>query len=278
MQIAQNAYQRESAVDQRYKYNGVELQDDLDLGMYMTDFRMFDPAVARLWQIDPIDKEDRSPYSWVLNNPILYNDILGLDTVRYDDLDDTPIDVDEDVVILDEVTVEAERPDASDEDTHLVPGFGLVKRGEKILPHRDGVPGFEDLFGKRKVGAGRLTFTVDVEGRIEGLAPMELIAPDVGGRNPGKIARIFSKNNIRVTRHFLKRLRQRAVRGVTDKNALKAYNKGKVFYDPKSKNFIRHDPQTRVSVVVDKPTNGKVITVFEGKPSPTWNIVKWRPN
>ena len=181
-------------MDQRYKFNEVELQTDLDLGVYMTDFRMFDPTVARLWQIDPIDKEDRSPYSWVLNNPILYNDILGLDTVRYDELDDTPIDVDEDVVILDELTIEAERLDISDEDTYLVPGFGYVKKGEKILPHQDGVPGFEDFFGKRKVGHGRLTFTVDVEGRLEGLSPVQLEAPDISGRGGSiKAARTIIK-------------------------------------------------------------------------------------
>jgi uncharacterized protein RhaS with RHS repeats len=74
---------------------------------------MFDPALGRLWQIDPIDKEDQSPYAWALNNPILYIDYLGLDTLnsndpdfRWDDV--KPDDVVDGAVVLDEVEVEGE--------------------------------------------------------------------------------------------------------------------------------------------------------------------------
>ncbi|MDZ7603985.1 MAG: hypothetical protein U5K79_00015 [Cyclobacteriaceae bacterium] len=47
-----------------------------------------------------------SPYAWVTNNPLLYADPFGLDSINYNDLPDTPFDPDNDVVILDEVEVE----------------------------------------------------------------------------------------------------------------------------------------------------------------------------
>ena len=90
-------------------------------------------------------------------------------------------------------------------------------------------------------------------------------------------ANCFDKAGIDVTEHFNHRLAQRGSRGVTPEGALRAYNKGRLYYNPKSANYIRYDSQTGISVVVDKPSNGTIITVFEGNPSPDWNPVKWRP-
>jgi hypothetical protein len=42
--------------------------------------------------------------------------------------------------------------------------------------------------------------------------------------------------------------------------------------------YVRYDAPTGAVVVVDQPTNGKVITVFSANhPSPRWNPVNYRP-
>ena len=82
MQIAQNSYQKESAIPQNYKYNdGAERQFDLGLNVDFTKFRTYDPVLGRWWQVDPLaDQEDlvnRTPYNYSFNNPIRYNDPEG---------------------------------------------------------------------------------------------------------------------------------------------------------------------------------------------------------
>jgi RHS repeat-associated protein len=83
--LAGTAYERLGSQENRFKYNGKELQDDLGLDTYAYEFRMYDPAVGRWWQHDPVVKENMSPYSWVTNNPIRYSDILGLDSAQLAD-------------------------------------------------------------------------------------------------------------------------------------------------------------------------------------------------
>ena len=90
-------------------------------------------------------------------------------------------------------------------------------------------------------------------------------------------ARLFDKANIPVTDHFLYRLHGRSARGITERSALNTYNRGRLYYNPESDNFIRHDSKTGISLVVSKPSSGTVITVFEGNPSPAWIPVPWRP-
>jgi hypothetical protein len=90
-------------------------------------------------------------------------------------------------------------------------------------------------------------------------------------------AGLFAKLGIRTTIHFLNRLVIREARGVTPALALQAYREGRLFFNPATRNFIRHDTKTGVSVVVDQPSGGKIITAFEGKPSSNWVAVPWRP-
>jgi RHS repeat-associated protein len=73
--------------ENKYRFNdGTELankefSDGSGLEMYETDFRGYDPQIGRFWQIDPFGElfEEWSSYSFAFDNPIVYNDPLGLD-------------------------------------------------------------------------------------------------------------------------------------------------------------------------------------------------------
>jgi RHS repeat-associated protein len=74
--------------ENNYKFNdGAELQhhefaDGSGLELYATDFRSYDPQIGRFHQKDPFAllNPDFSSYSFVQNNPLIYNDPIGLDT------------------------------------------------------------------------------------------------------------------------------------------------------------------------------------------------------
>jgi RHS repeat-associated protein len=61
----------------RYKYNGIEQNNDFDLNMYDAFYRNFDSQLGRSWQIDPKPNMAESPYTAMGNNPILKADFLG---------------------------------------------------------------------------------------------------------------------------------------------------------------------------------------------------------
>lgn len=62
-----------------YKYNGVELNESLDLNLYEMDLRQYDPAIARFTSIDPITHFSMSPYMAFDGNPIFWADPSGAD-------------------------------------------------------------------------------------------------------------------------------------------------------------------------------------------------------
>jgi RHS repeat-associated protein len=63
--------------DYQYKYNGMELQDELGLNMYDMDMRQYDPAIARWVVMDPVIHHSMSPYSAFDNNPVFWADPSG---------------------------------------------------------------------------------------------------------------------------------------------------------------------------------------------------------
>ena len=75
--------QVETGYENKYKYNGKELEDDHNLNWYHYGARYYDPQLARWHTVDPID-ELHSPYCYVANMPI-----------RATDPDGTSIDIDE---------------------------------------------------------------------------------------------------------------------------------------------------------------------------------------
>ncbi len=71
-------------LDNKYKYNGIEHNNDFDLNMYDAFYRNLDPQTGRFWQIDPKieSAEAWSPYSAMLNNPIRFSDPLGDSAIK----------------------------------------------------------------------------------------------------------------------------------------------------------------------------------------------------
>lgn len=63
----------------KYLYNGKELQADLDLGWYDYGARMYDPALGKFHTQDRFAGKyyDLSPYQYTANNPINFVDING---------------------------------------------------------------------------------------------------------------------------------------------------------------------------------------------------------
>ena len=68
----------------KYLYNGKELQSELEWLDY--GFRMYDPSIAR-WHVQDAHSgkyPSWSPYNYVMNNPILLIDFMGLDPIYRD--------------------------------------------------------------------------------------------------------------------------------------------------------------------------------------------------
>ena len=104
--LTYNSYRRSTAKQNRFLYNdGTERIEELDLGVDMTAFRVHDPTIGRWWQIDPVEKYHESGYAWVTNNPILYNDPYGLDTIKAKDVDPATYDYENDVTLLPEIVI-----------------------------------------------------------------------------------------------------------------------------------------------------------------------------
>jgi RHS repeat-associated protein len=71
--------QAAGGLENKHKYNGIELDTTFGINEYEAQLRDLDPQLGRWWQIDPEteDQEMWSPYTSNYNNPILYKDPRG---------------------------------------------------------------------------------------------------------------------------------------------------------------------------------------------------------
>jgi RHS repeat-associated protein len=68
----------------RYGFNGQEKTDEIaGVGNHNTaEFWEYDPRIGKRWNMDPVNTGGKSPYATFANNPIIFVDPLGLDTVK----------------------------------------------------------------------------------------------------------------------------------------------------------------------------------------------------
>ena len=71
------SYIANGADENKFTYNGKELEDEFGLDWYHYGWRFYDPAVGRWWAVDPVE-EFHSPYNYVGNDPLRFIDPNGM--------------------------------------------------------------------------------------------------------------------------------------------------------------------------------------------------------
>jgi RHS repeat-associated protein len=70
------------------KFTGNEFDDEFGLNWGYHIDRFYDHQVGRWWVVDPIDQYSLSPYVYGANNPLVFVDPFGADTMKVDWLDE----------------------------------------------------------------------------------------------------------------------------------------------------------------------------------------------
>ncbi len=74
------AYSGGNAIAQKFKYNGIELEENT--GLYEMDVRMYDPTIGRFNGIDPVTHFSQGTSVAFDNNPVFWADPSGADSER----------------------------------------------------------------------------------------------------------------------------------------------------------------------------------------------------
>jgi RHS repeat-associated protein len=67
------------SIDNKYQYNGKEMNDDFGLNWFDYGARWYDASVSRWWSVDPLSEDYSrwSPFNYAVNNPVRFIDPDG---------------------------------------------------------------------------------------------------------------------------------------------------------------------------------------------------------
>ena len=84
MRMEGNFSQNNVGRENKYLFNGKELDTDFGLNWYHYGARMYDPAIARWNAVDPLAEKfyPWSPYNYTYNNPLIYTDPDGRGPIK----------------------------------------------------------------------------------------------------------------------------------------------------------------------------------------------------
>lgn len=173
------------ALENKKKYNFIELNTDFDLNTYDAFFRSLDPQIGRWLEIDPKlenDQESTSPYTSMANNPYLKSDPLG---------DEPEISTDYPII-----TITKEKIGTTDQ---RVLGLGLIG-GKELLTtvdvYKAVVTDTEDKNFKMEFGVTRDAMIVDKIEDVKSFNDIKLtnIAFEPASANDNKFQAVSRKD------------------------------------------------------------------------------------
>lgn len=82
--------QAANSLDNKYEYNGQEIQEDFDIDWYQYKWRNYDPQIGRFFCVDPLAPkyEYLTPYQFASNNPISMRELEGLEGIKFQEVDE----------------------------------------------------------------------------------------------------------------------------------------------------------------------------------------------
>ena len=199
-----------SSSAQPYKYNGKEYDDKKGLNWYDYGARMYDAATGRFTTVDPMAENaySGSPYAYCLDNPVIYIDPHGKDTIAVSDIDWANFNVKEDVIALDEITINDYNPWQIAERNGIYRLYNIFTGNYGSIVGEQGLHNadhwlFEAITLGRQVFFNSITSTANRTFSQIGIAatlPKSAIEDGVAYvmKNPSKIVHIFGQ-----TRHNL---------------------------------------------------------------------------
>ncbi|KAF2514161.1 hypothetical protein E0W68_13785 [Flavobacterium salilacus subsp. salilacus] len=168
----------------KYKYNGMELQDEMGLDWYDYQARNYDPSLGRWFNVDPLAETSRrySPYTYCLDNPIYFIDPDGMEA------EDSAVDMESEM----EEGIGDPPPKSKGPAGAYTPSAKTKSYFDKasdffseVVEASAGLSiglqgGVEGTVGPVKVGAEASLISADLETNSDNLVKAEITGPSVG--------------------------------------------------------------------------------------------------